>query len=297
MINLGLILKKYSVPTLFFILGISLVIVGFNSEQTLTFKISSLLICIVALISFFNVSGVFPTLMTKVVGLCAFLVASIVLYLTYSIVSETMEYQTNYNNCKELSRRNLSDLRTAQKAYFDRYKKYAGDWETIIKFIETDSINIVISEGSVPSRKITESERNFLYRDNRPIDENMNEEEAYKLSKSRNCPPDLLDFKRDSVKTSFIKTAFTENKSYLKERADNKFLPFDVSTLKFIPFTNNKQQWSLTTNKILIGADSVSTIRVEGAIPFSKIKGQKKKELIYFGRLELNDLSGSWEEE
>jgi hypothetical protein len=295
--NFGLLLKKYSVPALFLILGILLLIVSFSTIQTIAFKLAAFLILIAAIISCLNVSDILSSDKTKIIGVCSFVLASILLYSSYYSVSETMEYQENYKNCKELSRRNLSDLRIAQKAYFERYKTFAGDWESIIKFIETDSVNTLVSEGSVPARKITDAERNYIYKDNRPIDNNMNEIEAYKLSKSRICPSDLIDFKRDTVKVSFIKTTFTENRSYLKERTDSKLADFNASSLRYIPFTNNKKQWKLKISKVLIGLDSVCTIRVEGSIPFTKIKDQKSNELMYFGKLELNDLSSSWEEE
>jgi hypothetical protein len=32
-------------------------------------------------------------------------------------------------------------------------------------------------------------------------------------------------------------------------------------------------------------------------IPITKIVGSKKKETMFIGKLEMNDLSGSWEEE
>ena len=72
---------------------------------------------------------------------------------------------------------------------------------------------------------------------------------------------------------------------------------FNADDLKYIPFTNKKNQWNIKTNKVLMGLDSIYTLRVEGEIPFTKVKGQKTKEIIYFGKLEINDLSGSWEEE
>ena len=297
MLNIGLLLKKYSVPTLFLILGLALLITGFSSEQSLTFNAASFLILITALISFLNVSGKLSSLTTRIIGLGSLTIAIIVLYLSFYSVSDTMNDKKNYEMCKELSRLNLSDLRTAQKAYFERYNSYAQDWETIINFIETDSVNTVVSEGSVPGRKITEAERNFIYRDNRPIDNNMNEFEAYKLSKSKICADDLKGFKRDTVKVSFIKTTFTENRSYMKERLDNELGAFDAKALRYIPFTDNKKEWTIKSDKIVIGIDSIATVRVEGFIPFTKIKGQKTKELVYFGKLEMSDLSGSWEEE
>ncbi len=297
MLNIGLLLKKYSVSILFLNFGLALVYVAFTSEQSLTFKLAASLVFISSLISFLNVSGYLSAILTRIIGFSSLIVALVVLYLSYYSVSDTMVEQKNYKMCKELSRINLSDLRTAQKAYFERYNSYAQDWGTIINFIKSDSANSVVSEGSVPSRKITESERNFIYRDNRPIDENMTELEAYKLSISRICPDDLKDFKRDSVKVSFIKTNFTENKSYIKERLDNNLGEFNADDLKYIPFTNKKYQWNIKTNKVLMGLDSIYTLRVEGEIPFTKVKGQKTKEIIYFGKLEINDLSGSWEEE
>jgi hypothetical protein len=207
-----------------------------------------------------------------------------------------MEYQKKYSMCKELSRQNLTDVITAQKAYFKQYKKYAGDWETIIHFIETDSIDEIVREGNLPARSITPEERNFIYRDNRAIDNNMNEFEAYKLSKSKICPADLKDFKIDTIKVSFIESHFTKNRNYIKERLDNKFGEFNPKALRYIPYTN-KMEWTIKTKKISVGTDSISTLRVEGFIPFSKFEGDKSKELFYFGNLEINDLSGSWEEE
>ncbi len=294
--NFMLFLKKYSVPTLLFILGNSLIIIGEITTQVFTFKVAGYIVLLAALVSILILSNIISNGVTKIIGLCSFVVASILLYLSSVEVSETMEYQSNYNNCKEISRRNLSDLRTAQLAYFDRYKVYASDWETIIKFIETDSIYKDDSEGEVPDRKITEAERNYLYRDNRAINDNMTVIEAYKLSKSKICPSDLKDFKRDTVKVSFIKTTFTENRGYLEERAKNKLGKFSARDLKYIPFTEKKEQWDLKTSKVLIDKDSVMTIRVEGLLPFTAIKGQKTKELFYFGKLELNDIKGSWEE-
>jgi hypothetical protein len=69
MLNIGLLLKKYSVPTLFLILGLALLITGYSSEQSLTFNAASFLILITAIISFLNVSGKLSTLMTRIIGL------------------------------------------------------------------------------------------------------------------------------------------------------------------------------------------------------------------------------------
>jgi hypothetical protein len=166
-----------------------------------------------------------------------------------------------------------------------------------VKFINTGTVNTVVAEGEKPSRRITEAERNYIYKDSRAIDNNMSDQEAYILSKSKICPDDLKGFKRDTIKVSFLKTTFTENISYIKERRENGFGKFSVDNLKYIPYTKNKSEWKIKTDRVVVGIDSVSTLRIEGIIPFTKIVGSNKKETVYIGKLEMNDLSGSWEEE
>lgn len=297
MLNISVILKRYSVPTIFLVLGVLLLTVAFKENQTTEFKLSGILILVGAIISFLSSSGLINALTSKIIGVLSLVISSVLLYFSYSSVDKTIEYQENYKACKAESIRNLSDIRTAQKAYFENYNTYAASWEELVKFINTGTVNSVVAEGEKPSRRITEAERNFLYKDSRAIDNNMTDQEAYLLSKSKICPDDLKGFKRDTIKVSFIKTTFTENISYMKERRENGYGKFVPENLKYIPFTNRKSEWKIKTDKVVIGVDSVSTVRIEGVIPYTKIVGSKKKETMFIGKLEMSDLSGSWEEE
>lgn len=45
---------------------------------------------------------------------------------------------------------NLKDIRKAQIAYKDVYKKYTGSFDTLINFVRTDSFLVVKAEGSTP---------------------------------------------------------------------------------------------------------------------------------------------------
>ena len=71
MLNIGLLLKKYSVSILFLNFGLALVYVAFTSEQSLTFKLAASLVFIAALISFrvqaltLNLFGVFWDLLAE----------------------------------------------------------------------------------------------------------------------------------------------------------------------------------------------------------------------------------------
>jgi hypothetical protein len=297
MLNISVILKRYSVPAIFLVLGVMLLTIAFKENQTMEFKLSGVLILVGAVISILSSSGMINAMTAKIIGGLSLVTSGILLYYSFNTVGETIEYQENYKACKAESIRNLSDIRTAQKAYFENYNTYASNWEELINFINTGTVNSVVAEGEKPSRRITEAERNFLYKDSRAIDNNMTDQEAYLLSKSKICPDDLKGFKRDTIKVSFIKTTFTENISYMKERRENGYGKFVAENLKYIPFTKNKNQWKIKTDKVVIGVDSVSTVRIEGVIPFTKIVGSKKKETMFIGKLEMNDLSGSWEEE
>ncbi len=293
----SVLFKKFSVPTIFLILGVALLYVGFTTNQAQEFKLAAVLILVGSIITFLNSTGMISSLGVKIIGILSLVMTIGLLYFSSKSVGETIKYQEDYAACKELAKRNLSDVRTAQKAYMDNYGEYAKDWETLINFINTDSTKSVIAEGEKPSRRITEEERNFIYKDKRAIDNNMNDFEAYVLAKSKICPDDLKGYKRDTVRVSFIKTTFTENASYTKDRMDKGFGKFNAEDLPYIPFTDKKKKWKMSTDKVKIGDADVATVRVEGFLPYTKIKGDAKKELFFFGKLEVSDLGGSWEAE
>ena len=300
MLNIALLIKKYSVPFLFGLIGFLLLLTGLMKNQSLEFIFAAIVILLSAGVSALNVSGKISPSLTRIIGFVSLGVAIIVLFFTFGSVSETVEHQKDYKACKGLSIRNLKDAQTAQKAYLVKNKVYAPDWNTLVKFIKEDSIAILDAEGSVPSRKITEKERDYLvkfnlYKKGQAIDNKMNEMDAYYLSKSPICPFELTTFRRDTVNVSFIETTFTKNRSYMKERFDNGYGEFVAESLKFIPFTEKKDSWKIDTATVVIGSDTLSTVLIKGTLPLTAIKDAPKKETMFFGKLDNNDLSGSWE--
>ncbi|MEJ6686836.1 MAG: hypothetical protein QNK70_06120 [Crocinitomicaceae bacterium] len=300
MLNIALLIKKYSVPFLFGLIGFLLLLTGLMKNQSLEFIFAAIVIFLSAGVSALNVSGKISPSLTRIIGFVSLGVAIIVLFFTFGSVSETVEHQKDYKACKGLSIRNLKDAQTAQKAYLVKNKVYASDWNTLVTFIKEDSIAILDAEGSVPSRKITEKERDYLvkfnlYKKGQAIDNKMNEMDAYYLSKSPICPFELTTFRRDTVNVSFIETTFTKNRSYMKERFDNGYGEFVAESLKFIPFTEKKDSWKIDTATVVIGSDTLSTVLIKGTLPLTAIKDAPKKETMFFGKLDNNDLSGSWE--
>ena len=112
------------------------------------------------------------------------------------------------------------------------------------------------------------------------------------------CPEDLVGFVRDTVQVSLLKTRFTDNSSYVASREKSGFSVFNPDSLIYIPYTGGKQKWSIKTlDSVSVGGtDKKPTIRVFGQMPFAKLQGTTN-DFISFGKLNLDEISGSWEEE
>lgn len=287
--NLSIILKKYSVPTMFFALGIFMVSVGISTSQPSLWYVSSLMVLVAGGLSLIFSGGFLKTTIGKVLGYFAGLAAVIAIYLSWTEVSATVEYIEISKFSKELTIENLNNIRTAQKAYKEKNGVYAPDWKTLEDFIKNGTVPEVVAKGFIPNRKLTPEESKFIYKDNRPIDNNMTEWEAYFLSKYPAKYPEFKDFKRDTVQVSYMQKTFM-NASYVERREKANYGKFYVDSLKYIPFTKGKETFTMQTkDSIPVGAEKLPAIEVKGKLPYGK------KEEIFFGSLTLPDLTGSWE--
>ena len=300
--NFSVLLKKYSVPFLFSALGIVLIVVSLVTEQPFEFILASIIILICSVFLFLTVSGSVSNKITNMIGGVSLVLAAYAFYTALSSVGSSIQHNNDYALMKGLAIQNLKDVQTAQKEYEKKYGVFAADWNSIISFIENDSIADIVRKGSVPNRKITEKERDYLiqfglYKKGQAIDNKMTDLEAYYLSKSDICPPELATFKRDTVMVSFIETTFTKNRGYLTEREQNNYGEFNAKKLRYIPFTNDKVEWNIDTVMKPSGTDTVCFFRLEGILPIPENEGAKADEIMALGSLLEFNLSGSWEDE
>ncbi|MFM7757403.1 MAG: hypothetical protein ACKO6J_00565, partial [Crocinitomicaceae bacterium] len=308
--NFALLLKRYSVPTIFLVVGIAVLYVAFSGNQAIQFKISGVLMLLGSLFSFLNTSDRSNVVTNWAIGGVSLALAAYATIASYNSVETTRTHQEDYKKTKLTAERNLQDLRTIQSAFLKRYGKYAATWEELLGFAENDYVWEDDDAGSVPARRITPEELKYLvsigfktskdgvvtvYKVNQAIDNKMTEEEAVALSKMKTIPEDLVGFKRDSVKVQFIETTFIRNQSYMKERLDLGLGDFNTKALRYIPGKEN-QEWKLKS-KILKGQDGTIThaTRISGTIPFSKYENGEPEEM-FFGNLQTGDLKGSWED-
>ena len=297
----SMLLKKYSIPLLFFIMGLIMLIVGVTKSQGAMFMIASFMMFIAGGLSIMYSTGKFKTGFLYTIGIAAGIAGIFTVFMSWKSVHDTSTYNKNYVQCKSIAKQNLQDIRYIQKVYAEKNGTYMSNWDEFKEFTQTGTIPYVDARGVVPNRKIDDTENAFLYKNNPPIDNTMSDVEAYQLSKwteGPNWQRDFANFKRDTIQVSLLKTKF-QNTSYKEGRKNAGFYPFSVDSLPVIPFTNGKKMWKLETkDSVQMGETKVPAILVSGKIPYAKIKGKDNDtEVIFFGSLSSNSTDGSWEEE
>ncbi len=298
--NIGLLIRKYSVPVLFTVIGLGVLIYGISNNQNGTFLFSAGMILAAGILSgLFSLGKLRPIVIMGIGGVFG-IVAVILIYLSYDGVSQTLKYQEDRGLCLEMAKQNLSDIRFLQKVHKEQTGKYIDNWEDLIDFANNGTMPELVSRGSVPSDKITPEERDYLYNDNRPIDKNMTEEEAIKLSKWKEGPryQQLFSgFVRDTNQVSIYETKF-RNAAYVDSRVKNDLPKFSAKDLPYIPFTNMKEKWDMkVVDSVNINDVIDQAIYVGGAIPFAENDGSKKMIEINFGSTTSHDTEGSWEKD
>src|SRR5690606_11358370 len=120
--------------------------------------------------------------------------------------------------------------------------KYLATWDELVDYAKNGTVPKLVSKGSVPARKITPEERNFLYKDNRPIDNLMTEQEAVLLSRWDANPlaADFEGFVRDTIQITFKEAKFG-TRSYIRSREVAGLAPYVADSLPYIPFTKGKK--------------------------------------------------------
>lgn len=300
--NFAVLFKKFGIPVLFAVASFVLLIIGFSSNQETPFFIATIMMVLASVLSILFSAGKLTNKIAWPIGITAGVLSIIAAYLLFSDVKGTIDFTERHKVARELAIQNLNDIRDIQKMYYARHQKYLKTWGEFEEFLRTGTIEQIDMEGSVPKRPIHLEERDYLYTDKRDVNQDMTEDEAYKLSKWRENPyyADFMGFKRDTIQVSLLKTKYTENVTYKRMRESRNFPEFNeayIDSLKYVPFTKGKEVWKLESkDNVMIGEGSfTSVLKVSGKLPFAADERSTEREELYFGTLEKNRLDGSWE--
>ena len=294
-LDFSVLVKKYLVASLIAVFGLIMIIVGFQTNQDAIYTVASFNILIGGVLAVLFSAGFLSRNVVIGIGVLCVGITIYVIAMGVNSVQATINHIEERKVAERLVRFNLIQIRDIQRAHRSQFGKYADTWDELVEFYEKGKIDVIESQGTVPSRPITLVELEALYGDNRAIDYLMTEREAALLAAMGNPDnqEDLDGFKRDTVTKSF-KNDFENNVSRRREMTSLGIAKFNVQDLKYIPMTDPQEEWSLKTSEVVMDTDTVPSIRVEGLEPVPRFEDGERK-VIGFGNLKSNSDKASWE--
>jgi hypothetical protein len=195
----------------------------------------------------------------------------VIFVLAYFVVKSPVNqiiFENAFNERKSEVVQKLIDIRSAQVAYKDKYKVYAGDFNTLIEFLNNDSIAIIKAIGEVP--------------------DSLTEDQALELG----------IISRDSAYISSYESVFTEE--YILNRASS--IPLNINELSLVPFSKSNKAFNIESGNIEKGKVVVQVFEVSTNYSTfmdgidSDNKGVNLNNLLKVGSMIEPKINGNWGE-
>ena len=191
----------------------------------------------------------------------------ILAWLVYRSPISLKEFQEESNYRKSAVVQSLKDIRTAQVAFKDKYRVYAGNFNALLHFVNNDSIALIKAIGETP--------------------DSLSEEQALGLG----------IISRDTVFVSAGESIFTT--AYLNTR-DERF-DFNLNQLPIVPFSENNEfsidAGHIEKGKVIVQVFEVSTnyaTFLQGID--ANNKGIDLEDVIRVGSMSDASINGNWGE-
>lgn len=295
-------------PILFFIIGLFLLkmalvpdMMELNNgkiipvKQNSNFLYASLFFIFASAIWFLYLFGVIKSFIGYAVMFVLAVSGGFLIYSDYMNIKRTVDFDAAVALRDTDIRARMDDIKQAELAYKEMNGNYTNSMDDLIDFVKNGNKMKINKQGSIPERKITVEERDYLYNDNRPIDKLMSEVEAAALAKSpfaENDTTGLKGFVRDTNYVSVMSAIFMDEKRIATRNKIGASLPFYADSLRYVPHSTIPVR--LDTGSILKGEVRVPTLYFEMVHPMS---GQMEDSLFYsIGSLEDNNLRESWKD-
>jgi len=88
--------------------------------------------------------------MRRVIQILFVLIIIVLGYLIVESIMEPIRFNQEVDTRERATIDRLIDIREAQKAYKDVYKKYTSSFDTLIAFVDTGSFTLIKAEGDIP---------------------------------------------------------------------------------------------------------------------------------------------------
>ena len=211
--------------------------------------------------------------MKKVIQPILIILIIVLGYLVVESIMRPIRFQRLVDTREEAVINKLIDIREAQKAYKDVYKRYTGSFDTLEMFLKNDSFTVTKAIGTIPESYL----------------------EQYGLEKAREKALEEKLIVRETSRRQVMDSLFGHS--------------FPVDSMKFVPFTDGIE-FDIKSNQILTSSNLMVQV-VEVKAYYDDILEGLNEQLIAnykdqrvtltgfpgikFGSLEEGTLSGNWE--
>lgn len=224
-------MKKYILPGILVLIGLVLVINGLTTEQNGAFMLGAFGVLIAGAVSLVSTIVQLSKMLRLVISIAMVLIVVGLAYADYMSIKVPIEFQNEKERRYEHVIQRLKDIRTAELAFKAKYQRYQGDMDSLVAFVETDSLLFIKAIGEVP--------------------DTMTLEAAIKAGIAS----------RDTIYVNAMDSLFGSQDP--KERVH----PFHVDSMAVVPFTGG-QQFALDAGSVKRSSVDVPVFQATDSKPF-----------------------------
>lgn len=184
-------------------------------------------------------------------------------YLLVTGIKQKIDYDQSIKDSEITVIKKLKTIREVQKAFFSKYNKYCGSWDTLVNFVSSDSIYITEKTEKITPRSPSDPE-------------------FYK--------GDIIEINIDTLETVSVLSYLFPPTNY------PNFLP---ENLPFIPGTNNSLQFDIYEGQVVKGGVTTQVVEVVDRHPVDKSRNDEnnnpRRWFLRFGSKIDVTLAGNWE--
>jgi hypothetical protein len=252
-------------PAVLLIIGIAVLVFGFTNDQSLFFLLGGTGIVIVGILTILIMGGYekLPVSLYKYLMMLMIPAILVMFWWGFRSINEPIKFENEYNRRAAVVKERLVHIRDAQEAYKSVYKRYTGDFDTLVDFIKNGNLTLLRKVNNTPT----------LLRDSLP------ERELIKRGYI------IIDTAYKSVMDSIFKNVYN----------------FNPDNLPYVPFSNPRVKFTMQSDFITRSGIQVPVFEVV-ADKFIYLKGldetyikMEKVISLQVGSLSEPIKDGNWE--
>jgi uncharacterized membrane protein len=281
-------IDQYVFPAIMIVLGLILLIAGSASYQNGLFLLGGGAILMVGILSVLYNLGIINkiihfALLIILLGTCSWFA-----YQDVRSIKDPIDFAAERDVRYDVVAQRLSDIRDAEVEYRKKYNRYTSSWDTLIHFVQYDSIMEVYSEGHVPDgiSQLMADSLQLDYFD--LIVTGLTEWQCIQLARMDTIFVDPnWNFKRDTFYLPVEDELFMD--SVPMSKRDH---PYYLDSLPYVPFTGARVQFGLTAGFIEKGGGNKAPVFMAiDAMPFDSA-------MVYqVGSMDETSTNGNWKKD